>query len=177
MRLVCLALILIAAEDALVSGVPVSAMAQTMVTASDARARLWAGSYVYEDALGEIPARSGTHVFITYKLRVPKSASRPATLNADGFQTEDRVRCAISGSEDRIEIRFISFADGTVANQFGVAVYQPNDVLFTLERVRTNGVQVVVTEWRALKPSGVAHRRGRYFMPVLRLGTHARKGS
>ncbi len=144
----------IAVEGTLVYGVPNRAMAQTVTasasaSASDAVTRRWAGSYVYEDALGEIPTGSGTHAFITYKLHVPKSASQPVTLNADGFQTEDRIHCAVSGNEDRIEVRFVSFADGTVANQFGVAVYQPNDVLFTLERVRTNGAQALVTEWKA----------------------------
>ncbi len=164
MRFVCLVLMWIALVGALVSGVPGRAGAQTAVaaSASDAVVRRWAGSYVYEDALGEIPAGSGTRPFVTYTLRIPGSASQPVTLEADGFQTEDRLRCAVSGSGERIEVRFLSFADGSVKNQFGVSVYQPNDVLFTLQR----GARGFVTEWRALKPDVVSRRRGRYFLPV-----------
>ena len=158
-------------------GVPARAVAQAGVAAaaSDAVVLRWAGSYVFEDALGEIPAGSGTRVSITYKLRIPGSASQPVTLDADGFQTEDRLRCTISGSGERIEVRFVSFADGSVKNQFGVSVYQPNDVLFTLERAKLHGSQVVLTEWKALKPDKVSKVRGRYFVPA-RSQTHARKG-
>ena len=162
MRFVRLFLMWIAVVGALASGVPGRAGAQTavMAAAPEAVVRRWAGSYVYEDALGEIPAGSGTRQFVTYRLRIPTSGSLPVTVAIVGFQSDERLRCAISGIAERVEVRFVSFADRHVVNRFGVAVYEPNALLFTLDR--QNGSAELVTEWKALKPDGVAHRQGRY---------------
>jgi Family of unknown function (DUF5991) len=122
----------------------------------------WAGAYEYVDSAG--PTAGGTEVVVTYRLEIPQSTPRQATLRIVGFQADETLRCDVSGTRTEIAVGFRGYADGRLTNAFGVSVYQPNAVLFTLQTAA--GTAGVVTEWRTLKPAAARAPSGRYFERV-----------
>jgi hypothetical protein len=118
----------------------------------------WAGRYEFIDRAGETVG--GTGVVTTYRLDVPREASSPGTLKVTGFQSDTTVNCELSATPADVSVKFLSYADGRTVNEFGVAVYQPHQVLFTLRRGPGGRV---ATTWQALRPDGVREPSGPYF--------------
>src|SRR4051812_42834865 len=114
-------------------------------------AAAWAGQYEFADRAGQTVG--GTGVVTTYRLEVPKAASTPGTLQIVGFQADRTLRCELSATRAELSVRFLSYADGRAVNEFGVAVYEPHQVLFTLRRGPDDSR--LTTTWKALRPDGV----------------------
>ena len=118
----------------------------------------WSGAYEYVDNGGA--TAGGTPIVVTYRLEIPAGAASQGTLRITGFQRDDTIRCDVSGMPPEATVRFRSYGDGQTANAFGVTVYQPNQILFSL---RTDGSNGLVTAWQGLKPDGARTESGRYF--------------
>lgn len=104
-------------------------------------AQPWDGTYVYEQALG--PGAGGTQNFVTHTLTV--TGPEGCRLVAEGFQTDETIRCKAMPDGDRLLVSFVSFASGKVENKYGVKLYSPGQPLFAIARA-PNGL---VTTWQA----------------------------
>lgn len=132
-------------------------------TSVSAQKDLWQGVYVYE-ASGD-KTRGGSAILVDYTLTVRSSGETPsAILELEGFQTDETIYCDTSEAPGMLDVRFKSYANGEIANKYGVKVYQPGEVLFVLERPPTGGL---LTDWKALTLSDLKPRKpGRYFRKV-----------
>ena len=135
------------------------ASAATSPTEDANALRLWAGSYEYADSAG--PTAGDTGVVITYRLEIPKDTPSQGTLSVVGFQADRTLRCEVSATPTELTVRFLSYGDGRTENEFGVAVYQPRQVLFTLQRAADGNA--LLTTWQALTPDGAHGKSGKYF--------------
>jgi hypothetical protein len=138
---------------------PTAAPASAASTASPESLKLWAGNYEYTHDAGR--TAGGTGVVVTYRLEIPGNIPSQARLSIVGFQTNDILLCDIAGTPEQIAVSFRSHADGRTANEFGVSVYQPRQVLFTVRAVGDK--RDLVTSWDALKPDGLQTVSGRFF--------------
>jgi hypothetical protein len=102
-------------------------------------AQPWDGTYVYEQALG--PGAGGTQNFVTHTLTV--SGPDGCRLVAQGFQTDETIRCKAMPDGDRLLVSFVSFGTGKVENKYGVKLYSPGQPLFAIAQAQ-NGLR---TTW------------------------------
>ncbi|WP_422034159.1 DUF5991 domain-containing protein [Reyranella sp.] len=100
----------------------------------------WDGTYVYEQALG--PGAGGTQNFVTHTLTI--SGPEGCRLVAQGFQTDETLRCKAMPDGDRLLVSFVSFGTGKVENKYGVKLYSPGQPLFAISQA-PNGF---VTTWQ-----------------------------
>lgn len=115
----------------------------------------WYGRYVYEFDGGRNAA--GTGVVVTYTLNLGPSS---CLLSAEGYQTDETIRCAARPNATGLDIQFKSYGDGRVVDLRGNAVYQVGQTLFTLQR---SGARIL-TDWRAYTlPDEAPHSKGVYF--------------
>jgi hypothetical protein len=89
----------------------------------------WDGTYIYEQGLGKNPG--GIALFITHTLKINGSDCR---IDAEGVQTNEHIRCKATANGDKLDVAFVSFKDGSMANQFGNKEYTVDQPLFTLTR-------------------------------------------
>jgi hypothetical protein len=89
----------------------------------------WDGTYVWEQGLGKNPG--GIALFVTHTLKINGPDCR---IDAEGVQTNEHIRCKATANGDKLDVAFVSFADGGMNNQFGKNIYAPNQPLFTLTR-------------------------------------------
>lgn len=115
-------------------------------------AQEWGGLYRYKANLGR--NAGGTAMNITYEIFIEDGPDPGAEIIADGYQTGNTVLCTTRMNGRSIELRFLSYPDGKLENDFGVQLYEKDDVLITLTRVTTAGK----TTYRA--------RIGKYNMDV-----------
>lgn len=113
-----LSMTLVAASAAAMLGASAGAEA-----ASDAAGR-WSGTYRYE-FVGE----PGSGVAVAYTLVLRPGVCR---LTAQGFQTDETIRCQARTTGDRLDVIFKSFGDGKVSNKYGVAEYSAGATLLVL---------------------------------------------
>ncbi|HYR87007.1 MAG TPA: DUF5991 domain-containing protein [Terriglobia bacterium] len=124
----------------------------------------WAGTYAYSGSAGE--TAGGTPVAVGYRLVLADKAPGEGTLIIRGYQTDETLRCEITGTKDKIEIKFRSYASGKTTNEFGVQQHQPGSVLFTLERVPPGKQEKLLTNWKSLRPDTAKSESGEYFTKI-----------
>lgn len=103
-------------------------------------AQPWDGTYVYEQALG--PGAGGTQNFVTHTLTI--TGPDGCRLVAQGFQTDETIRCKAMPDGDRLLVTFVSFGSGKVENKYGVKLYSPGQPLFAIAEA-PNGL---ATTWQ-----------------------------
>lgn len=103
-------------------------------------AQPWDGTYVYEQALG--PGAGGTQNFVTHTLTI--AGPDGCRLVAQGFQTDETIRCKAMPDGDRLLVSFVSFGTGRVENKYGVKLYSPGQPLFAIARAPDG----FVTTWQ-----------------------------
>lgn len=107
------------------------------VVSSALAAGPWDGTYVYEQELGKGPG--GIGLFVTHTLTIDGPQCR---LKAEGYQTDEDIRCKATAKGDQLEVAFVSFRDRGMINRFGIKEYDANQPLFTLtrkgDRITTN---------------------------------------
>ena len=110
----------------------------------------WNGHYAYSYSAGR--NAGGTGVVVNFSLTLdPKTC----LFTAEGYQTDETIRCSTKTSAGKIDVDFTSYGDGKLTDLRGNAVYQPGDILFSLER---RGGQVV-THWQAYPlPDDTPHK-------------------
>jgi hypothetical protein len=110
----------------------------------------WAGQWEYTAP----PANSagGSPISMQYRLVVDDGkAGGSAQLKMQGFQTDQTIVCDVEPTDDRIVVKFRSYANGKVVNEFGVAEYRQGEPLLTLSRGRDSQKDSITTEWQGLQ--------------------------
>jgi hypothetical protein len=87
------------------------------------------------------PGAGGTQNFVTHTLTV--SGPDGCRLVAQGFQTDETIRCKAMPDGDRLLVSFVSFGTGKVENKYGVKLYSPGQPLFAIAQA-PNGLR---TTW------------------------------
>lgn len=106
----------------------------------------WDGTYLYEQGLGKNAA--GIALFVSHTLTVNGSDCK---LTAEGYQTNEEIRCKATANGDKLDVAFVSFKGGSMANQFGKQEYKSNQPLFTLAK-QGNGI---ATTWQGYNKNDV----------------------
>ena len=72
---------------------------------------------------------------VTYEISIEDGANPGADIKADGYQTSNTILCSTRTKGNSIELRFLSYPDGKLENEYGVKLYEKGDVLITLTKV------------------------------------------
>lgn len=114
----------------------------------------WQGSYIYEaDLSGGIPDRL---MFVEYVLEVSNNSCK---LSVQGYQVSEVILCRAIGQQRSLDVKFQSYEDGLLKNQYGIQVYSVDQTLFHL-----NLEKDLVTHWGALVPDELVAKPGKYFL-------------
>jgi alpha-acetolactate decarboxylase len=106
----------------------------------------WDGTYVYEQGLGK--GAGGISLFVTHTLTIDGSQCR---LTAEGYQTDEHIRCKATANGDKLDVAFASFRNGAMLNRFGVREYTANQPLFTLTRKS----DAIATTWQGYNRNNI----------------------
>jgi len=117
-------------------------------------ANSWNGHYVYDAVSGNTVG--GSVIYNKYKLNI--NGSR-CLLTVDGYQTEEKIKCKAVIQKNILTVKFVSYANGSVLNEFGVDVYKVNDTLFNIFKKGNT----LITKWMVLKPNTKLPIEGDYF--------------
>lgn len=115
----------------------------------------WDGTYRYESAQDNTVG--GSPVSVKYVLVV---SGPDCSLSIDGFQTMERITCRADTEQTSLHVRFNSYKNGKVENEFGVQVYKVDQILFDLDKSGGD----ISTTWRADKPDSNRPNTGNYFI-------------
>ena len=107
----------------------------------------WDGTYVYEQSLGR--AAGGVETFVTHTLTI--GGPEGCRLVAQGYQTDDTIRCKAMPDGDRLLISFVSFGNGKVENKYGVKLYSVDQPLFAIAKT-SSGLD---TTWQGYSKAAV----------------------
>ncbi len=119
----------------------------------------WQGHYRYEYDGGRTAGGSG--IAVTYDLAIgPPGTRGGCLLSSRGYQTDERIVCHADAAAETLSVTFHGYPDGKLTNRYGVALYKPGQVLFTLKR---SGDGRLLTMWEALKPDEKASASGVFF--------------
>jgi hypothetical protein len=99
----------------------------------------WDGTYTFEQPIG--PGAGGMQLFVTHTLII--GPPNGCTIVAQGYQTNEQLRCKATPNGDRLDVAFVSHADGKLVNVHNVKIYEPNQKLFTLGRKGN----AITTQW------------------------------
>jgi hypothetical protein len=115
----------------------------------------WYGSYVFDGAAGHTVG--GSPIAYHYSLMLRRAPAGPTcALHLEGYQQDEMLRCTVHGDRNVLAVAFASYANGALANAYGVRVFQPDALLFRLTRPGSAESAGVMTAWLALHPDGVA---------------------
>ena len=104
---------------------------------STVSAQEWGGLYRYNANFGR--NAGGTAMNVTYEISIEDGSDPSAEISADGYQTSNTLLCTTRKKGSSIELRFLSYPDGKMENDFGVKLYDKDDLLITLTRVTNAG--------------------------------------
>lgn len=128
------------------------------IYAENAAYRMWAGKYSYRDSFGQ--AGGGDPNYIEMDLTLSKNGA--CRLERRGYQLDDAIICSIRNRGlSQIDVRFLLFSTGIVKNTYGVVIFRPGDILFSLSLDAT--ASLLTTHWGAIDPTGVT-AVGKYFL-------------
>jgi hypothetical protein len=116
----------------------------------------WSGEYDYFSSGGETAGGSKIMMHITLKIDKQGGEER-CQLNADGYQTYDRIVCTAAMDKNRLTLRFKSYPDGSIANPIGVEEYKVGETLFSLEKVTAKNEKkqnLYSPQWGSYSPFG-----------------------
>ena len=117
-----------------------------LALASALAAGPWDGTYVYEQGLGK--NSGGIALFVTHTLTINGSECR---IDAEGYQTDERIRCKATTNGDKLDVSFVSFKNGGMNNQFGKQIYTANQPLFAL----TKKGNAIATTWQGYSKNDI----------------------
>lgn len=93
----------------------------------------WVGEYHYSIVGGETARHLPVTTDITLKISQQGNLVK-CQLNADGYQTYDRIVCTPVMDNHQLTLQFKSYTDGNTVNPLGVAEYKVGETLFSLEQ-------------------------------------------
>ena len=97
----------------------------------------WDGTYLFEQSIKTDSA--GLKLVVNHKLTLSPDGCR---IEAEGYQTAEKILCTATPSGDKLEVFFVSYDDAQNDKEH-VRNYEPNQKLFTLERKG----DAVTTQW------------------------------
>jgi hypothetical protein len=115
-----------------------AALSTALLSAAALAASPWDGAYLYEQPIG--PGAGGLQLFVNHRLTIGPNSCH---IDAEGYQTYEKIRCRATPNGDRLDVFFVSYDDGKTVNVHGVKIYDPNQKLFTL----THKGNSIGTEW------------------------------
>lgn len=111
----------------------------------------WQGRYLYEVDYGKNVA--GTGMVVEYTLTINMPGDSPgAVLVMQGYQTDETILCDVAYTKSDASFSFKSYDNGQIKNKYGVELYRPGQMLFTLAWVNLKGSERLITHWKGLKP-------------------------
>ena len=94
---------------------------------------VWYGEYSYYASGGQ--TAGGSQIMMDITLKIDKQGGKESCeLNADGYQTYDRILCTTAMDKNRLTLQFKSYPDGKIVNPIGVVEYKVGETLFSLEK-------------------------------------------
>lgn len=114
----------------------------------------WQGEYSYEAILGENVAEDA--IIIEYTLNISDTA---CSIRVEGYQVAESILCTAVTSKNSLEVKFLSYQNGSTKNIYDVEVYSVGSVLFSLKF----DSEQLVTNWGELLPDESLKKVGRYF--------------
>ena len=99
----------------------------------------WEGTYTFEQPIG--PGAGGLQLFVNHTLII--GGPTGCTIVAQGYQTDEQIRCKAVPNGDKLDVSFVSYGDGKLVNRFGTKIYEPNQKLFVVGRKGN----AYTTEW------------------------------
>ncbi len=114
---------------------------------SSAPSSAWDGTYVYEQSLGR--GAGGIENFVTHTLTI--GGPEGCRLVAQGFQTDDTIRCKAMPDGDRMLVSFVSFGSGKIENRHGVKLYSVDQPLFAIAKTASG----LDTTWQGYSKAAV----------------------
>lgn len=95
----------------------------------------WYGQYNYSAGSGS--TAGGSPIWMDITLIVDKQGTKNiCQINADGYQTYDRLLCTVVMGKDRLILQFKSYEDGAILSPIGVEVFKVGETLFSLEKTK-----------------------------------------
>ena len=116
-----------------------AALSAAFLSTAALAASPWDGTYTFEQPLG--PGSGGMQLFVTHTLII--GGPKGCTIVAQGYQTNEELRCKATPNGDTLDVAFVSHGDGKPVNVHNVKIYEPNQKLFTLSRKGN----AVATRW------------------------------
>ncbi len=122
----------------------------------------WDGEYQFAGLGGE--TGGGSPIMMDITLTIKKSGSDGyCLLHADGFQTTDRIVCALTDTGNKLDVRFKSYEDGKILNGHNVAVYKVGEVLLVLEKAEGKDKKTrYIPHWASYVPFDNMEKGGKY---------------
>lgn len=114
----------------------------------------WKGAYIYEADFGKNAAEQS--VLVEYFLEIGDDSCK---LSIQGYQVSEIILCRAEGHSHALGVKFQSYEDGSLKNQYGIQIYTVDQVLFHL-----NSKKELITHWDALLPDGSVVKPGKYFL-------------
>ena len=90
----------------------------------------------------------GIALFVTHTLTINGSECR---IDAEGYQTDEHIRCKATANGDKLDVSFVSFKNGGMNNQFGKQIYTANQPLFAL----TKKGNAIATTWQGYSKNDI----------------------
>ena len=143
-------------------------MVATACTAGGAD-NAWYGEYRYSASGGETVSGSQILMNITVKIEKPGNEER-CRLDADGYQTYDRILCTTATNKNQLMLQFKSYENGKIVNEIGVERYKVGETLFSLEKESAKNEKKqsrYIPHWLAYVPFGRERKNAKdYFEKI-----------
>ena len=122
-------------------------MILTFALIVSAQINSWVGVYEFDEDGGK--NAGGTAIFISHQLEIKETENNlMATLRSSGYQTSKDLLCTAKAGGDKISIYFESYGENNVFE-----LYEPGDLLLTLERKAVKNKTEILTYWNKFTPA------------------------
>ncbi len=106
----------------------------------------WVGAYEFDEDGGK--TAGGTAIFISHRLEIKETENGlMATLQSNGYQTSKDLICTAKASGNKLSIYFESYGENNVFE-----IFEPGDLLLTLERKTLKNKTEILTFWNKFLP-------------------------
>lgn len=123
----------------------------------------WDGEYQFAGLGGK--TGGGSPIMMEIILTINKSGSNEyCKLHMQGFQKDEIIFCLLTGSDNKLEVKFKTYGDGRVLNAYDVERYKVGEVLFVLEKAEGKDKKTrYIPHWASYVPFDNMEKGGKYF--------------
>ena len=115
----------------------------------------WKGSYFFTETGGK--NAGGIAIVITHELDIydgGEGQTLAGSILSNGYQTAAELVCSIKQQGTKLLVYFESYGENNTFEP-----YETGDLLFTLERKKVKGKDVVLTHWGKFNASIIANQK------------------